>query len=112
MPFSSCLPSAADSLSPTSTPASSLSPFRNGRILMAITSMKQNRVKSALKAGQPQIGTWLSLASPLAARFMARAGFQWLTVDVEHSPVNWETAALMFGAIADAGGVPLARVPA
>ena len=73
--------------------------------------MRSNPVKAALREGKPQIGTWLSLASPFAARYMARAGFHWLTVDIEHSPANWETAALMFGAIADAGGVPLARVP-
>jgi 4-hydroxy-2-oxoheptanedioate aldolase len=73
--------------------------------------MRNNPVKSALRDDMPQIGTWLSLASPMAARFMARAGFHWLTVDVEHSPVNWETAAQMFGSISDAGGVPLARVP-
>jgi 4-hydroxy-2-oxoheptanedioate aldolase len=42
---------------------------------------------------------------------MARTGFDWLTVDLEHSPTNWETAASMFGAIADAGCIPLARVP-
>jgi 4-hydroxy-2-oxoheptanedioate aldolase len=42
---------------------------------------------------------------------MARIGFDWLTVDLEHSPTSWETAAAMFGAIADAGCVPLARVP-
>lgn len=73
--------------------------------------MKSNPVKKALRAGQPQIGTWLSLESIFAARFMARVGFPWLTVDIEHSPVNWETAAHMFAAIADAGCVPLARVP-
>src|SRR5688500_14807371 len=73
--------------------------------------MRNNTVKAALKEGRAQVGTWLSLASPMAARFMARTGFDWLTVDIEHSPVNWETAATMFGAIADAGGVPLARVP-
>jgi 4-hydroxy-2-oxoheptanedioate aldolase len=73
--------------------------------------MKRNSVKAALKDGQAQVGSWLSLASPLAARFMARVGFNWLTVDIEHSPVNWESAAMIFGAIADAGGVPLARVP-
>src|SRR5438552_17940040 len=73
--------------------------------------MRNNTVKSALKRGEPQIGTWLSLASPMAARFMARTGFDWLTVDIEHSPVNWESAAQMFGAIAGAGCVPLARVP-
>jgi 4-hydroxy-2-oxoheptanedioate aldolase len=74
--------------------------------------MRTNPVKAALKAGSAQVGTWLSLASPLAARFMARAGFPWLTLDIEHSPVDWETAAQIFGCIADAGGVPLARVPA
>jgi len=73
--------------------------------------MRTNTVRAALKAGDSQIGTWLSLASPMAARYMARTGFHWLTLDIEHSPVNWETAALIFGSIADAGGVPLARVP-
>ena len=74
--------------------------------------MKTNTVKHALKAGKPQVGTWLSLASTAAARHMARAGFDWLTLDMEHSPANWETAADIFGAIADAGKVPLIRVPA
>ena len=73
--------------------------------------MKQNPVKRKLAAGQPSFGTWLSLGSVSAARFMARIGFDWLTVDLEHSPTDWETAAVMFGAIADAGCVPLARVP-
>ncbi len=73
--------------------------------------MKTNPVKSALKAGLPQVGTWLSLGSPMAARFMARAGFHWLTVDMEHSPIDWEVAATIFALIADAGGVPLVRVP-
>jgi 4-hydroxy-2-oxoheptanedioate aldolase len=73
--------------------------------------MRPNPVKAALKQRQPQIGTWLSLASPMAARFMARCGFHWITLDIEHSPADWETAASIFGAIADAGGVPLARLP-
>jgi 4-hydroxy-2-oxoheptanedioate aldolase len=73
--------------------------------------MKQNLVKRKLSAGEPSYGTWLSIPSEFAARFMARVGFDWLTVDLEHSPTNWETAANMFGAIADAGCVPLARVP-
>lgn len=74
--------------------------------------MKSNPVKETLRQGKPSVGTWLSLCSPLAARFLARTGFAWLTVDVEHSAVDWETAATMFGHIADAGNVPLARVPA
>jgi 4-hydroxy-2-oxoheptanedioate aldolase len=73
--------------------------------------MRLNPVKQALGSGQPSIGTWLSLGSIVASRFLARAGFAWLTVDIEHSLVDWETACHMFAAIADAGCVPLARVP-
>src|SRR5207302_8860751 len=60
----------------------------------------------------PSVGTWLSMGSIVAARFLARAGFAWLTVDVEHSLVDWETAPHMFATIADAGCIALARVPA
>ncbi len=72
--------------------------------------MKHNPVKQALKEGKPQVGTWLSLGSVVAARFLARSGLPWLTVDIEHTHTDIQTAAYMFGAIADAGCVPLARV--
>jgi len=75
-------------------------------------TLKENPVKRALRAGKPQVGTWLSLGSIAAARFMARTGFPWLTVDMEHTHTDIQTAAFMFGAIADAGCVPLARIPA
>lgn len=73
--------------------------------------MRRNPVKAALKAGKPQVGTWLSCGDLLATRMMARAGFPWLTVDLEHSPIDWSTAGMLFGVIADAGCVALARVP-
>jgi 4-hydroxy-2-oxoheptanedioate aldolase len=73
--------------------------------------MRRNVVKKALKEGKPAVGTWLSLGNIPAARFMARAGFAWLTVDIEHTLVDWETATHMFASIADAGCVALARVP-
>ena len=73
--------------------------------------MKRNPVKAALREGKPQVGTWLSLGSVYAARVMARVGFPWVTVDMEHSPIDWSDAAAMFGVIAEAGCVPLVRVP-
>jgi len=74
--------------------------------------MRPNPVKRALKAGEASVGTWLSLGSITAARFQARAGWAWLTVDIEHTLVDWETATHMFASIAEGGCVPLARVPA
>ena len=73
--------------------------------------MRPNRVKQLLKAGKPAVGTWLSLGNITAARFLARSGLDWLTVDIEHSLVGMETTTHIFGAVADAGGVCLARVP-
>jgi 4-hydroxy-2-oxoheptanedioate aldolase len=73
--------------------------------------MKENPVKRLLDQGKPTFGTWLSLGSVFASRVLARVGFQWLTLDMEHSPIDWETAGNVFGAVADAGCVPLARVP-
>jgi 4-hydroxy-2-oxoheptanedioate aldolase len=72
--------------------------------------VKTNPVKRALKDGKPQVGTWLSLGSVVAARFLARTGLPWLTVDMEHTHTDIQTAAMMFGAIADAGCVPLVRI--
>src|SRR5580704_17156879 len=73
--------------------------------------MRTNPVKSTLRSGKPSFGTWLSLGDLYATRVLARMGFDWLTLDIEHSAIDWSQAATIFGAVADAGGVPLARVP-
>jgi 4-hydroxy-2-oxoheptanedioate aldolase len=73
--------------------------------------MKTNPVKSKLRAGQPSFGTWLSLGDLFATRVLARMGFDWLTLDIEHQAIDWSQAATIFAAISDAGCVPLARVP-
>jgi 4-hydroxy-2-oxoheptanedioate aldolase len=73
--------------------------------------MKQNYVRAKLKRGETSVGTWLTLPDPVSARLMARVGFDWLTVEMEHTPVNFETAADSFALIAGNNCVPLARVP-
>jgi 4-hydroxy-2-oxoheptanedioate aldolase len=73
--------------------------------------MKTNPVKRLLKTGKPSFGTWLSLGDLYATRVMARSGFDWLTLDMEHSPIDWSQAAAVFSSIAEAGCVPLCRVP-
>ncbi len=73
--------------------------------------MRTNRVKQNLRAGRPSFGTWLSLGDLFATRVLARMNFDWLTLDLEHSAIDWSQAAMIFAAVADAGGVPLARVP-
>jgi len=74
--------------------------------------MRTNAVKRRLKDGKPVVGTWLALGNVPAARFLARTGFEYLTVDVEHNSIGVETASQMFGAVADGGCVALCRVSA
>ena len=73
--------------------------------------MLRNHVREKLKNGQSSVGTWLTLPDPVAARLMSRIGFDWLTVELEHTPVSLETAAQSFAVIAANGTAPLARVP-
>jgi 4-hydroxy-2-oxoheptanedioate aldolase len=73
--------------------------------------MRENPLKQAFKNKRATFGTWLSFGSvPLAER-LATLGFDWLTIDLEHSATNHETAGLMAMVIAARGGVPLVRVP-
>ena len=84
---------------------------RRGSPLQKGLQVKANPVKEKLRNGEATVGTWLSLGDLSATRTLARAGFDWLTVDMEHWPIDWGKAASLFGAISDAGCVPLARVP-
>ncbi len=73
--------------------------------------MRINPVKQKLRRGEVSFGTWLAFGDLYATRLLARMGFDWLTLDIEHSAIDWSQATSIFGAIADAGCVPLARVP-
>jgi 4-hydroxy-2-oxoheptanedioate aldolase len=74
--------------------------------------MRTNQVKEKLKRGEPVLGAWLSLPSVPSARIMARLGFDWLVVDMEHSAQHPVLMGDMVATIADAGTcAPIVRVP-
>ena len=73
--------------------------------------IKTNPVTDKLRSGQPAVGSWLSLCSPVSAELMARIGWDWLVVDAEHSPVGFDTMVNCFRATQLGGAVPMARVP-
>jgi 4-hydroxy-2-oxoheptanedioate aldolase len=49
-------------------------------------TLPRNAFLAALRAGRPQIGIWVSLASNFAAEVVAGAGFDWALIDMEHAP--------------------------
>lgn len=58
------------------------------------------------------IGSWITLGHPSIAEIMAKAGFDWLTVDMEHSAITLHQAQQLVQVIELAGCVPLVRVGA
>ncbi|HEX2909605.1 MAG TPA: aldolase/citrate lyase family protein [Chloroflexia bacterium] len=74
--------------------------------------MRTNHIKAALARGETVFGAWLSLPSVFTTRLIARHGFDWLMVDMEHGPIDFTIMAQMVGVIADSGGpAPFVRVP-
>ncbi|MDQ3044913.1 MAG: aldolase/citrate lyase family protein, partial [Chloroflexota bacterium] len=69
--------------------------------------MRTNHVRKLLAAGEPSVGTWLSLPSPEAAEYVGSLGFDWLVVDTEHNPVDIRTLAQMFAAMARSPTAPM-----
>jgi 4-hydroxy-2-oxoheptanedioate aldolase len=77
---------------------------------IGINKIKTNPVKDKLLKGEPAVGSWISLCSPVSAEMMARIGWDWLVVDVQHSPVGFDTMVNCFRAIQLGGAAPMARV--
>jgi 2-dehydro-3-deoxyglucarate aldolase/4-hydroxy-2-oxoheptanedioate aldolase len=71
----------------------------------------ENRVKRLLKNGQVTAGAWLQLTSPMSAELMARAGFDWLIIDMEHAPGDYLNLAAQIQAMGATDCVPFVRAP-
>jgi 4-hydroxy-2-oxoheptanedioate aldolase len=73
--------------------------------------LPQNPFKRALKAGKRQIGLWSTLSSSYTVEVVASAGFDWLLLDTEHSPVDIENLLTQLQAAAPYASHPIVRVP-
>ena len=71
---------------------------------------KTNSLKSKLRNRQLTIGSWITLGHSSIAEIMAKAGFDWLTVDMEHSAITIHEAQQLVQVIELSGCVPLVRV--
>lgn len=69
-------------------------------------------LKEKLRRGVPTIGTWLTLAHPALAEIAARAGFDWVAVDLEHSSITIRECEDLLRVLDLAGTTPLVRLTA
>jgi 4-hydroxy-2-oxoheptanedioate aldolase len=73
--------------------------------------LPRNAFKHALKEGKAQIGLWSSQSSNYSVEVIAGAGFDWLLLDMEHSPNDLESLLAQLQAAAPYPTHPVVRVP-
>lgn len=71
----------------------------------------ENPVKKLLREGKPVIGATISVASAEIAAQAANMGFDFLWIEMEHSPITLETVRNMVLATRGLKAMPFTRVP-
>src|SRR5260370_28029771 len=69
------------------------------------------QLRQRLEAGEKIVNGFCSAPSPIMAEFLARQGFDSITIDLQHGLIDYQTALTMLQAIAGAGVPAICRVP-
>ena len=72
--------------------------------------MRANRIKHIWREGGVAINGWLHISSTWSAELMAHAGWDSITVDLQHGMHGFESAIQLLQAISTTDTVPLVRV--
>jgi len=70
------------------------------------------KLKQKLKLNNQTIGSWITIGHHSIVELMASAGFDWLTVDMEHSAITLDKAQELILAIQSSKMDALVRVGA
>jgi 2-keto-3-deoxy-L-rhamnonate aldolase RhmA len=67
-------------------------------------------VKQKISQKKITLGSWVQMPDPFSAEIMARAGFDWLAIDLEHGMISLDAAFRLIQVIGNAGVLPLVRL--
>jgi len=67
-------------------------------------------LKAKLKRNELTIGSWITIGHPSVVEIMCSAGFEWLTIDMEHTSIDINTAQILISTIQAQGCKALVRV--
>lgn len=70
-----------------------------------------NKFRKALLERKLTLGAWIQIGHPAIAEIFAKAGFDWICVDLEHGAIGIETMTNIFRTIDAFDCVPVARLP-
>jgi 2-dehydro-3-deoxyglucarate aldolase len=71
----------------------------------------RNKLRKSLLTKELSIGTWIQIGHPACAEILARTGYDWVCVDLEHGAIGIETMTDIFRTLDAYDCVPLARLP-
>ena len=69
-----------------------------------------NTFTQGLAKGEAQIGLWVTLSSNVVAEVIAPAGYDWVLLDMEHSPNDYFSILSQLQAFEGSGTVAVVRV--
>ena len=67
-------------------------------------------LKEKINSRKLTLGSWITLGHPAIAEILAKAGFDWLVVDLEHSVISIDVAGELIRVIDLCGVAPLVRL--
>jgi 2-dehydro-3-deoxyglucarate aldolase len=67
-------------------------------------------LKDKINSGKVTLGSWITLGHPAIAEILAKAGFDWLVIDLEHSVISIDVAGELIRVIDLCGVAPLVRL--
>ncbi len=67
-------------------------------------------LKQKLQKRELTVGSWITIGHTAVAEIMAQAGYDWLTIDMEHSAITLDIAQELIRVIELCGVAPLVRV--
>jgi len=73
--------------------------------------MAKRSLRGALLERRLTLGAWLQIGHPACAEIHARAGFDWICVDLEHGAIGIESMTDMFRTTDGFDCTPVARLP-
>lgn len=71
---------------------------------------KINSIREKLQNNRASIGTWQQIPHSSISEILGYAGYDWVTVDMEHGSISVEQLPDLFRAIELGGTLPLARI--
>jgi 4-hydroxy-2-oxoheptanedioate aldolase len=73
--------------------------------------MRENRLTTLMRSGEPAISAWLSIGSPYLAEVLSHCGYDAVTVDLQHGMFGLDRAVTLLQAVGSGPATPMARCP-